>query len=141
MYAILIVSHADLAPALARAAQTIAGPQAGVAALTLGEDESPAALAERLRDAVAALGSEIAGALFLADLTGGAPYQAARAAARALSLPRGCAVVGGANLGMVVEALLEREAATSADELAARVVAHGREHIGAPRSLGSLGAA
>ena len=71
----------------------------------------------------------------MADLTGGAPYQAALMAARALSLPRGCAVVGGANLGMVVEALLEREAASSAADLAARVAARGREHIGAPYSL------
>lgn len=129
MIALVLVSHADLAPALLRAARVIAGPQAGAVALTLGADESPEAFTTRLRGAVGALGQEVAGALFLADLAGGSPYQAALAAAQALDLPRGCAVVGGANLGMVIEALLEREDAATAEELAARAAERGRGHI------------
>jgi mannose/fructose/sorbose-specific phosphotransferase system IIA component len=96
---VIVACHSGLAQALLKTAESIAGPQPGVACLDLLNGESPAAFESRLA-AAAAPGRP---ALILVDLMGGTPWNAA---AR-LALRRGDArVVSGVNLPMLLEVAL-----------------------------------
>lgn len=96
---LILVGHGEFPEGLLEAAEMIAGPRAGTAALPLRPgaslDDFRAAL-----DALVARGPADQGVLILADLQGGTPFNAA--AALALKDPR-VRVVAGANLAMVLE--------------------------------------
>ncbi len=120
---ILIVTHGDLGEALVRAAEMITGPQPDLLALSLWPEESPAALHEKLADALQRLGDRPS--LVLVDLLGGTPFNVV-----ARHLPeRNLACVTGVNLPMLLDLLTVRDEGLSPAELAARAVRSGHEGL------------
>lgn len=125
MIGIVVLSHGPLAEALVTTALGLVGPQSDVSALGLAMGEAPDSLATRL-GAIAEPNS--AALLLLCDLRGGSPHQVAADCAARLGLGR-VAVLTGVNLGMLCEALLSRERATSVQELAERLARVGVEQV------------
>ena len=110
-FRIVVVSHGELAAALCATAQLICGPLDAVVALGLDASEPPEELARKLR---AVLEPADEPTLILADLAGGTPFNVAALVARSNPAVE---VLGGTNLGLLVEAI------TSVDPLG-QVVAH-----------------
>lgn len=128
MIGIVVVSHGDLASALVRAAEMIAGPQERLFAVDIGPDDSAEALAATLDAVLRSIEPEPA--LMLVDLLGGTPYNVA--ARRGMDRRRVC--VAGVNLPMLLEIVVSRGDRSVAD-LAALAERVGRESI---RNLGPL---
>lgn len=128
MTQILLVAHAPLASALACAAQHILGENTHCQALDLAVDESPAAFRQRIARAARPEISD-QGLLVLADLAGGAPWNAALALGAAGALGPRWSVVGGVNLGMLLEALLASETGDSLEHLTQVALEVGRGQV------------
>lgn len=107
---LIVAAHGDLACALLRSMELIAGPQAGVACVPLapgeGVDSYESRMAASLRPAQPCL--------ILVDLAGGTPWNVALGLAARHASVR---VVGGANLPMLLEVALSRQG-MSVDQLA-----------------------
>ena len=108
----LLVTHADLAAALLRAAEKICGPIEGVEVLS-NEDLSREVLESEIARRVAAW---TGGGLVLTDFWGGSPHTCATAAARAVirkgttGSPEGeVAIVTGVNLPVLLDYLYNRD--------------------------------
>lgn len=128
MFNIVVVSHGDLGEALIRAAEMIAGPAEHVLSVSLLPGESPAGFGDKLAAAVEPLDGQ--DTLVLIDLFGGTPYNVA---ARQVLKPN-VECVTGANLPMLLEALMAPDDVTLAD-LAQSISERGQESI---RNLGPL---
>jgi mannose/fructose/sorbose-specific phosphotransferase system IIA component len=107
---IMIATHGDLACALLRTVELIAGPQAGVVCVSLPPDETPDAFRSRL----AAELSPTEPTLILVDMPGGSPWNIAAGLAATSPQVR---VVSGVNLPMLLEVALSREG-MNVDQLA-----------------------
>jgi mannose/fructose/sorbose-specific phosphotransferase system IIA component len=123
MINVVVVSHGDLADALIRSAQMIAGESGDVFGISLSPGDTPEAFGARLNAQLDALDGQET--LVLIDLFGGTPYNVA---ARQLLRP-GVECVAGANLPMLLEAVMSREAADSVTELAAGIAQQGKESV------------
>lgn len=99
----IIASHGPLASALLEAAEMICGSTQGVTAVSLLPDDSPESFADRLREAI----HPGQPTLILTDLTGGTPHNVACAVIGAGNDLVSC--IGGANLGLVIEAITSTE--------------------------------
>lgn len=102
MVALLIAAHGEMAPALLASAEMIAGPSDQVKAITFTTSEGPDDLLAKYEEAYRELGPDV---LFLVDLFGGSPFNAA---ARFAAAHPGTDVVTGVNLPMLVEVLMSR---------------------------------
>jgi mannose/fructose/sorbose-specific phosphotransferase system IIA component len=122
MINILIVSHADLGPALIRAAEMIVGPIEAISAVPLLPDESPEGFGEKLDAALEEIEGEEA--LVLIDLFGGTPYNVA---ARHV-LKDNVECLTGVNLPMLLELAMSRDG-TSLPELAQEIARAGQESV------------
>jgi len=122
MVGVIIASHGKLAEALLGAAESMVGPLAHVAAVSVHASET-CSMGKQLADAIDAL-DEGQGVLVLCDVFGGSPSQAACAL---LSDPR-VEVVSGVNLPMVVKLSTAREGAT-AFELAKLLTGYGQKNV------------
>ena len=120
-FRIVIAAHGSLATALLGSAEMICGPQDDAVALGLQPDDSPESFADRMRDA---LGGPDRATLLLTDLQGGTPHNVACLVARGRS---DVAVVGGVNLGIVIEAVTSLESID--EEAIAHLVSTGRDSI------------
>jgi len=100
---VVIASHGPLASALLEAAEMICGSTDGVTTVSLAADDSPESFADRLRGALAP-GQPT---LILTDLTGGTPHNVACAVIGSENHLVRC--IGGANLGLVIEAITSTE--------------------------------
>ena len=120
-FRIVLAGHGTLPDALLATAELVCGPLADVTAVDLEPDETPDRYAEQLR---AAIGHDGRPVLVLADLLGGTPYNVAAAIVRRSTR---VACVAGANLAMVVEAVLATEPLS--DSLIERLVEVGRRGI------------
>lgn len=130
MVGVVVVSHGNLAGALLSTAELIAGECSHATALELGRDEAPEAFRKRL---LAALQTPDGGRptewLVLTDLLGGTPHRVASMVRDELPGPDACAVVSGANLAMVVDALLSCEGDMDAKRLARHVASTGLQQV------------
>ena len=130
MVAVVVVSHGNLAGALLRTAELIAGECPNALALELGPNESPEAFHKRLLVALKAERDSRPGEwLVLTDLLGGTPHRVASMVRDGLPNPRACAVVSGVNLAMVVDALLSCDSETDAEGLARHVASVGLHQV------------
>ena len=119
---ILIASHGDLAEALVNAARMIVGPTEGLFATAIQPGETLEVFQQRIDDLLASLdGEEL---LILVDVLGGTPYNIVGR----LAVSEKIACISGANLPMVLEALLKREEG-SLDEVATAATHAGQEAI------------
>lgn len=117
----LLVTHADLASALLRAAEQLTGPVEGVAVLS-NEGLSGAELETRIGEAVS---TWTAGGVVFTDFWGGSCHICGSAAVR----ERGeIAMITGINLPVLIDYLYNRDRYT-VDELAERLSRKGQESI------------
>lgn len=128
MIAIIVVAHGNLAEALLQAAEGILGEQSDAQAVGLSVGESPQAYAERLGASLSA-SMWCAGILILADLWGGTPHNAAATLCTKSEGTADRLLVAGANLPMLLEALLGRETERSLSALGRRVMQAGQGQI------------
>lgn len=130
MVGVVVVSHGNLAGALLSTAELIAGECPHASALEMGRNEAPEAFRERLLAALKASDDGgPTGWLVLTDLLGGAPHRVAAMLRDALPSPDAYAVVSGANLAMVVDALLSCEGDMDARGLARHVASTGLQQV------------
>lgn len=130
--AVVIATHGEAAEQLRHSAEMIIGEQENLQCLTFLPGENGDTLAEKMRDAIAQLDTS-QGALFLVDLWGGTPFNAASKLAQELD---GCEVVTGVNIPMLIETLMERDDTNDLDALTKMAVNSAREGV---RSLNDQG--
>ncbi len=103
MIGILVTGHGSFATGMISASKLITGPNDNLAGVDFAESDSVDTLSGNLRAAMEHLGDEI---LVLTDLAGGSPFKTAVALKN--SIPdKHIEVISGANLPMIISALLE----------------------------------
>lgn len=111
MVNLIIVCHGELANGLVNAMELIAGPQEGIVAIGLQEEDPIDQLESRIEAAVRASlpDQEV---LILVDLFGASPFNAS---SRVANRNPGVEVITGVNLPMLVETALQHDSASLAD--------------------------
>ncbi|MBP2642984.1 MAG: putative system, mannose subunit [Firmicutes bacterium] len=99
MAAIVIGTHGKLAEALLASCEMICGPRENIAAVTLEPGEGVDGLVGKYKNALSTLDRNN-GVLFITDLFGGSPYNAA---CRIALSEENISIVAGANLPMLLE--------------------------------------
>lgn len=101
MIAVIIGSHGNFAQEILRSCEMICGPRENVAAVTFEPGESADSLVDKYKDILSRLDIKN-GILFITDLFGGSPYNAA---CRIAMENRNAGIVAGINMPMVLEVL------------------------------------
>jgi len=109
MYQLLLVSHGKLAEAMLESAEMIAGPQEEVRTLCLNPGDSPEYFKEQIIEILE--GWEGEDVMVLSDIRSGTPFNAASSLMQRFAFRH----ISGFNLGMLIEALIDRDYMT-ADE-------------------------
>jgi mannose/fructose/sorbose-specific phosphotransferase system IIA component len=122
MINILLVSHGNLSEQLIKSAEMIAGPAENVYALTLQPGEKPETFSEKIDETMAKIGDQEV--LILIDILCGTPYNVT---ARQV-LKDNVECVTGANLPMLIEAMLSRDGVT-VSELAETITGVGANSV------------
>ncbi|RIV21886.1 PTS mannose transporter subunit IID [Alicyclobacillaceae bacterium I2511] len=104
MISLIVAGHGTLAPELVKAAELIYGPQPHIASVTFVPGENQDNLLEKYNQAIATLDTAT-GLLFLCDLFGGSPFNAASRLAMGRD---NTDVVTGVNLPMLLEIFTAR---------------------------------
>lgn len=131
MIGILVSGHGRFASGLTTALELLAGPQEAYQAVDFLPEYSADELKEKMQKAVAELGA-CDSVLILTDLTGGTPYNVAsklRLEQMEASKAPALEVIGGANLGGVMEACMTRQLDCSMQELVASVCRAAKEQV------------
>lgn len=129
MVALIIAAHGAMAPAMLASAEMIAGPAKDVRTITFSPSEGPDDLLAKYEAAYQELGPEV---LFLVDLFGGSPFNAA---ARFAAAHPGTDVVTGVNLPMIIDILTARRKKRDIPSLVERACKAGSTGI---RTYGQL---
>jgi len=114
MIGLVLVTHGGLARELLKAAEHVCGPQAQVETVCIDADDDLTARSKEIADA-AARANTGAGLIFLTDVYGSSPFNAAVAAANLNGTP----VISGVNVPM----LLKLASVRKNDDMAAAVAA------------------
>ncbi len=114
MIGLVLVTHGGLARELLKAAEHVCGPQAQVETVCIDADDDLTARSKDIADA-AARANTGAGLIFLTDVYGSTPFNAAVAAANLSGTP----VISGVNVPM----LLKLASVRKDDDMAAAVAA------------------
>ncbi|MCH4124128.1 MAG: PTS sugar transporter subunit IIA [Levilactobacillus sp.] len=127
MLAIIVTSHGDFARGILQSAEMIFGKTAKVMAVTLAADESVEDLANHYQAAIDDM-QPVDELLFLVDLWGGSPFNAAsRVVAQH---PDRYGLVAGLNLPMLIEALsIQNQALTDVIPHLERAAQGGIRHL------------
>ncbi|MNB73268.1 PTS system mannose-specific EIIAB component [compost metagenome] len=105
MIGIIVAAHGQYAKELLRSTSVVFGELHNVAAVTFEPGESVSGLHQKLKEAMDTL-EWSDGVLFLVDLFGGSPYNAA---SRIAAETENADIVSGVNLPMLVDVLVGRE--------------------------------
>jgi PTS system mannose-specific IIA component len=122
MINIVLVSHGDLSKQLIKSAEMIAGPAENVYAVTLQPGDKPETFSERVDETMEKIGDQEI--LILIDILCGTPYNIT---ARQV-MKDNVECVTGANLPMLIEAILSREG-TTVSELAETIAGVGADSV------------
>ena len=124
MNGLIITGHGSFASGLQTSVKLIAGEQLNIEYVDFVESDSVADLEKKLNGALNRM--EVAeGVLFLCDLVGGSPFKTAVT----LSVQRpNAAVIGGANLAMIIETAIMKDN-LPIEELKIMAVNSGKEGI------------
>ncbi|MBE2895932.1 PTS sugar transporter subunit IIA [Pasteurellaceae bacterium HPA106] len=106
MISMIVLGHGQFGSGLQAAMQQVIGPQDNVAFLNFTESKSPAELREEIETALDEMGRDD-GVLFCCDILGGTPFRTASTIAHSLNTVE---VVAGANLQMIIECAMEKDA-------------------------------
>ena len=124
MNGLIITGHGSFASGLQTSVKLIAGEQLNIEYVDFVESDSVADLEKKLNGALNRL-EEAEGVLFLCDLVGGSPFKTAVT----LSVQRpDAAVIGGANLAMIIETAIMKDN-LPIEELKIMAVNSGKEGI------------
>ncbi|KRM87190.1 pts system, mannose-specific iiab component [Lacticaseibacillus thailandensis DSM 22698 = JCM 13996] len=126
MVGIILASHGEFAAGIKQSGEMIFGEQDKVEVVTFKNGESPDDLKQHLLDATTKFDPED-DVLFLIDLWGGSPFNQASGIFE--EHKDKWAIVTGLNLPMLIEAYGSRLTMNSAHELAAHLVAAGRDGV------------
>ncbi|MBC8060844.1 MAG: PTS mannose transporter subunit IID [Clostridiaceae bacterium] len=111
MIAIILGTHGKFSVEILKSAEMIFGEQENVATITFLPGENPDDLTTKYEDAIKILSCE-AGVLFMVDLFGGSPFNAAsRIAVNSEKMD----IVSGLNIPMLLEVFAARENSTIED--------------------------
>ena len=99
MFAIIVGTHGKFSEELVKTCEMICGATQNVAAVTLVPGEGPDDVVKKYEEAIAKMDTE-GGVLFLNDLFGGSPYNAA---CRLVINNEKYGIVTGVNLPMLIE--------------------------------------
>lgn len=124
MVSLIIAAHGHLAEGLLASSAMIVGPGDDIVAVTFEPSEGPDDLLAKYAAAIEASSSQEH--LFLVDLFGGSPYNAA---ARFAAARQDCDVVTGVNLPMLVEVLSRRLGGAGLAELVEAARGAGAEGV------------
>ncbi|MCH5464887.1 PTS sugar transporter subunit IIA [Levilactobacillus tujiorum] len=102
MFAIIVTGHGEFARGILESAEMIFGKAQKVAAVTLTADESVEDLVNHYQTAIQSL-QPVSDFLFLVDLWGGSPFNAAQQIVA--QAPEHYGLLAGLNLPMLIEAL------------------------------------
>ncbi len=125
MVGCIVTGHGQFAPGLASAVEMIAGPQDAFAPLAFTDQEAaeyPNILKKQIESFVSVEG----GCVVFCDILGGSPFNQSMMIAS--EIPE-VEVVGGTNLGMLLEVLCSRTDSDTAQSLAEAAVEAGRTSI------------
>jgi PTS system mannose-specific IIA component len=114
MIGLVLVTHGGLARELLKAAEHVCGPQAQVETVCIEADDDLSARSKQIQEAAARVDTG-AGLIFLTDVYGSTPFNAALAAANLSGTP----VISGVNVPM----LIKLASARKSDDLDAAVKA------------------
>jgi PTS system mannose-specific IIA component len=124
MVKIVIVAHGEFAQELLSCAELISGKQPNLYAVKRGANDSLPQLKERIDSLLKSINDED-GTLILTDMVGGTPCNASAPMCREFNTE----VLAGVNLPMVLSAVFAGKTATSASELADKVLLDGQKSI------------
>lgn len=127
MVAIIVATHGKFSREIIKSAEMIFGPQENVTAVTFKPGEGLDNLTDKYQQALKELDTEN-GVLFLVDLFGGSPFNAA---ANLLASKENMDMVTGVNLPMLIECFAQR----GGSELAALVDAISQKAVEGVKSL------
>ena len=125
MFGIIVGTHGRFAEELVKSCEMICGEQKNVRAVTLVPGEGPDDVVKKYEAAIAELNCE-GGVLFLNDLFGGSPYNAA---CRLVMANEDYGIVTGVNLPMLIEmcsAQMMDEGTASIQDLMEKAVEAGK---------------
>ncbi|QRN83820.1 PTS sugar transporter subunit IIA [Chloroflexota bacterium] len=103
MFQLLLVSHGNLAKAMLESAEMIVGPQPDIRALGLKAEDSPEAFGEKIYEILEAWKNE--DVMVLSDIRSGTPFNATSKLMQRFKFRH----ISGINLGMLIEALIDRD--------------------------------
>lgn len=124
MVALIVCTHGKFSEELVKASEMIFGKQENVKSITFEPGESADGLVEKYKDAMKELDCED-GVLFIVDLFGGSPYNAA---SRIVVDNEKMDIVAGANLPMLLDVYMPRSF-MSIPELVDLAVNAGRDAV------------
>ena len=139
MFGIVIGTHGIFSTELLKTCEMICGEQPHVRAVTLVPGEGPDDVVAKYEVAIKELGSP-ARVLFLNDLLGGSPYNAA---CRLVVGNENYAIVAGVNLPMLIALISEQvtdDGSLSIEELVGKAIDAGKDGV-LPATYSSLNAA
>jgi len=125
MVGFVLTGHGDFAPGLASSVEMIAGPQPNFDIVAFHESEA-GEYPQLIADAIARSAETCGSAVVFCDLAGGTPFNQAMLVSHERP---GVEVVAGTNLPMLLEALMSRDASSTADGLADEAVSAGSASI------------
>lgn len=109
MFQLLLVSHGDLAESMLKSAEMIVGPQPEIKTLCLYPEDTPEGFREKVNSILEEWkGEDI---MVLSDIRSGTPFNASASLMQNHKFRH----ISGINLGMLIEALIDRDYST-ADE-------------------------
>ena len=104
MIGLVVVTHGGLARELLNAAEHVCGPQAQVETVCIGANDDLSARTKDIQEAAARVDTG-AGLIFLTDVYGSTPFNAAMAAANLNATP----VISGVNVPMLIKLACVRQ--------------------------------
>lgn len=128
MIKIIIMTHGDLGKELIRTSESIIGRQENFIILGLSQEDSLAAMCQRVKDVLEINSKD--GALVLTDMLGGTPCNACLPFSRDYKVE----IITGVNLYMVISSFVNR-ASMSLEELSKKVMADGKKNIANAKEL------
>lgn len=124
MIRIIVTGHGMFAAGMKAAMEMLSGQHEELAFVNFDQTLSTDELRDKL---LKSLGSrETGGTLILCDLTGGTPFHTA---AGLSACEEQVEVIGGMNLGMLMEAVFSRDTCTNVSELAAKCIQSLKESV------------
>ena len=126
MIGIIVTGHGNFATGIESALTLLVGKQENFAAIDFTADVTMDTLTEKIELAVKSL-ADCQAVCILCDLAGGTPFN--RSSELKMKMEQNIEVIGGVNLPIVMEAIMERETADNPQKFTQELLETGRSMI------------